>query len=179
MYRTVASKQNVTRTVKSKTSNCGGCIQGLCFGLSGSARRGSDWAAARTFWRSTNWEWQWDWGENQKYHGYVSTFGRWWVFCFLTEQAASVHCADFRHIFIWSFLIQFRIILGFVLQCLQSYGYSTADVINAILENNLPPHLAEIPFDSIRIPPEPEPEQPVLAYRGKMQRCHCLTDLQH
>lgn len=35
------------------------------------------------------------------------------------------------------------------------------------MENNLPPHLAEIPFDSIRIPPEPEPEQPVLAYKGR------------
>lgn len=31
----------------------------------------------------------------------------------------------------------------------------------------MPPHLAEIPFDSIRIPPEPEPEQPVLAYKGR------------
>ncbi|XP_066137597.1 activating signal cointegrator 1 complex subunit 2 isoform X2 [Euwallacea fornicatus] len=56
---------------------------------------------------------------------------------------------------------------GFVLQCLQSYNYNPEDVINAILENNLPPHLTEIPFDSIRIPPEPELEKPVLAYRGK------------
>ncbi|XP_030764124.1 activating signal cointegrator 1 complex subunit 2 [Sitophilus oryzae] len=56
---------------------------------------------------------------------------------------------------------------GFALQCLESYNYSTEDVINAILENNLPPHLSEIPFDQIRIPPEPEPEQPILAYKGK------------
>ncbi|XP_066261106.1 activating signal cointegrator 1 complex subunit 2-like [Euwallacea similis] len=56
---------------------------------------------------------------------------------------------------------------GFVLQCLQSYNYNPEDVINAILENNLSPHLTEIPFDSIRIPPEPELEKPVLAYRGK------------
>ncbi|KAJ8959098.1 hypothetical protein NQ318_022355 [Aromia moschata] len=47
------------------------------------------------------------------------------------------------------------------------YNYNSTDVINAILEENLPPHLVDIPFDSIRIPPEPEPEKPVLAYKGK------------
>ncbi|ENN76558.1 hypothetical protein YQE_07009, partial [Dendroctonus ponderosae] len=56
---------------------------------------------------------------------------------------------------------------GFVLQCLESYNFNTTDVINAILEDNLPPHLSEIPFDGIRIPAEPEPEKPVLAYTGK------------
>ncbi|CAG9773525.1 unnamed protein product [Ceutorhynchus assimilis] len=56
---------------------------------------------------------------------------------------------------------------GFALQCLEAYNFQTPDVINAILEDNLPPHLVEIPFDSIRIPPEPEPEKPILAYRGK------------
>ncbi|KAJ8916873.1 hypothetical protein NQ315_005880 [Exocentrus adspersus] len=56
---------------------------------------------------------------------------------------------------------------GFVLQCLEAYDYNSADVINALLEENLPPHLCDIPFDSIRIPPEPEPEKPSLAYRGK------------
>ncbi|XP_060522407.1 activating signal cointegrator 1 complex subunit 2 [Cylas formicarius] len=56
---------------------------------------------------------------------------------------------------------------GFILQCLESYDYDAGDVIDAILEGNLPPHLSEIPFDQIRIPPEPEPEKPVLAYKGK------------
>ncbi|CAG9812776.1 unnamed protein product [Phaedon cochleariae] len=56
---------------------------------------------------------------------------------------------------------------GFVLKCLECYNFQKSDVINAILEENLPPHLYEIPFDTIRIPPEPEPEKPVLAYRGK------------
>lgn len=56
---------------------------------------------------------------------------------------------------------------GFILQCLEAYNFNSADVINAILENNLPPHLTEIPFDNIRIPPEPEPEKPKLAYIGK------------
>lgn len=40
-------------------------------------------------------------------------------------------------------------------------------MINAILEENLAPHLYELPFDTIRIPPEPEPEKPIQAYRGK------------
>lgn len=40
-------------------------------------------------------------------------------------------------------------------------------MINAILEENLAPHLYELPFDTIRIPPEPEPEKPIKAYRGK------------
>uniref|UniRef100_A0A6P7F821 Activating signal cointegrator 1 complex subunit 2 n=1 Tax=Diabrotica virgifera virgifera TaxID=50390 RepID=A0A6P7F821_DIAVI len=56
---------------------------------------------------------------------------------------------------------------GFVLQCLEAYNFNSAEVINAILEENLPPHLSNIPFDQIRIPPEPEPEKPVLAYHGK------------
>ncbi|XP_056634151.1 activating signal cointegrator 1 complex subunit 2 [Diorhabda sublineata] len=56
---------------------------------------------------------------------------------------------------------------GFILKCLEAYDFNSSDVINAILEENLPPHLYEIPFDEIRIPPEPEPEKPVLAYRGK------------
>lgn len=55
----------------------------------------------------------------------------------------------------------------FVLKCLEAYNYNDSDVILAICEENLPPHLYEIPFDSIRIPPEPEPEKPVLAYHGK------------
>lgn len=40
-------------------------------------------------------------------------------------------------------------------------------MISAVLDNNLPPHLTEIPFDTIRIPEEPEPEKPILAYKGK------------
>lgn len=59
---------------------------------------------------------------------------------------------------------------GFVLQCLEAYNYEPSDVITAILEENLPPHLVDIPFDQIRIPPEPQPEQPILAYRGKKQQ---------
>lgn len=57
--------------------------------------------------------------------------------------------------------------LGFILSCLEFYNYKSSEVINAILEENLPPHLAEIPRDKIIIPPEPEPEKPVLAYKGK------------
>lgn len=56
---------------------------------------------------------------------------------------------------------------GFILECLESYEFNSSDVINAILEENLPPHLYNVPFDKIRIPPEPEPEKPVLAYHGK------------
>ncbi|CAH0564260.1 unnamed protein product [Brassicogethes aeneus] len=56
---------------------------------------------------------------------------------------------------------------GFVLKCLEAYNFNSSDVINAILEENLPPHLYEIAFDTIRIPPEPEPEKPILAFKGK------------
>lgn len=50
---------------------------------------------------------------------------------------------------------------------MKAYNYNTSDVISAILEENLPPHLLDIPFDQIRIPPEPEPEKPILAYKGR------------
>ena len=43
-------------------------------------------------------------------------------------------------------------------------------MINAILEENLPPHLYDVSPDQIRIPPEPEPEKPILAYRGKLRK---------
>ncbi|RZC35908.1 activating signal cointegrator 1 complex subunit 2, partial [Asbolus verrucosus] len=57
---------------------------------------------------------------------------------------------------------------GFVLQCLEAYNYQPTDVISAILEENLPPHIIDIPFDTIRIPPEPKPVQPILEYsKGK------------
>ncbi|XP_044253366.1 activating signal cointegrator 1 complex subunit 2 [Tribolium madens] len=56
---------------------------------------------------------------------------------------------------------------GFILQCLEAYNYNTSDLIGAILEQNLPPHLVDIPFDQIRIPPEPKPEEPILAYKGR------------
>jgi activating signal cointegrator complex subunit 2 len=56
---------------------------------------------------------------------------------------------------------------SFVLQCLEAYNYQASDVITAILEENLPPHLVNIPFDSIRIPPEPQPAEPILAYKGR------------
>lgn len=55
---------------------------------------------------------------------------------------------------------------GFALKCLESYNFNSSDVINAILENNLPPHISEVPFDEIRIPPEPKQEKPILAYKG-------------
>lgn len=64
-------------------------------------------------------------------------------------------------------LIIFFTFIGFVLQCLEHYKYNATDVLSAILDENLPPDLAEIPFDTIRIPDEPEPEKPILAYRGK------------
>lgn len=35
------------------------------------------------------------------------------------------------------------------------------------MDENLPPHLSNIPQDVIRIPPEPQPKKPVLAYTGK------------
>ncbi|XP_045477676.1 activating signal cointegrator 1 complex subunit 2 [Harmonia axyridis] len=56
---------------------------------------------------------------------------------------------------------------GFVEKCLEHFDYNTDQLIQAILEENIPPHLLEIPFDSIRIPPEPLPPKPTLAYRGK------------
>lgn len=59
---------------------------------------------------------------------------------------------------------------GFILQCLQHYQYNVTDTLSAILDQNLPPHLAEIPFDSIRIPEETEREEkPLLAYKGKRE----------
>lgn len=57
--------------------------------------------------------------------------------------------------------------VGFVLRCLEFYNYQENNLISAILEENLPPHLIDIPFDEIRIPPEPEPEKPILFYQGK------------
>lgn len=60
---------------------------------------------------------------------------------------------------------------GFILQCLEHYKYDVTDTLAAILDENLPPHLAEIPFDTIRIPEEtnPEPQQPLLAHKGKRE----------
>ncbi|KAL1494944.1 hypothetical protein ABEB36_010445 [Hypothenemus hampei] len=61
---------------------------------------------------------------------------------------------------------------GFVLKCLQSYNYNSTEVINAMLESNLLPHLDEIPRDSIRIPPETDPTDESnklikMAFKGK------------
>lgn len=56
---------------------------------------------------------------------------------------------------------------GFIEQCLMHYNNSTEEVVQAILEQNLPPHLSNVPFDMPRIPPEPEPAKPILAYQGK------------
>ncbi|CAG9859128.1 unnamed protein product [Phyllotreta striolata] len=60
---------------------------------------------------------------------------------------------------------------GFALQCLQCYNFNEIQVINAVLEENLPPHLYEIPFDSVRIPPEKpdENDKKLTEYRGKKQ----------
>lgn len=65
----------------------------------------------------------------------------------------------------------YSLLSGFILQCLQHYQYNLNDTLSAILDQNLPPHLSEIPFDTIRIPEETEPvqEQPILAYRGKRE----------
>lgn len=56
---------------------------------------------------------------------------------------------------------------GFVLKLLEAYDYNSEDVINAVLEQNIPPHLCDIPFDMIRIPPEPKPKEPIIAFKGK------------
>ncbi|GJQ72174.1 hypothetical protein Trydic_g3266 [Trypoxylus dichotomus] len=56
---------------------------------------------------------------------------------------------------------------GFIRECLKSYNYNTAEVISAVLDENLPPHLENLPRDLIYVPPEPEPPQPTLAYKGK------------
>lgn len=59
---------------------------------------------------------------------------------------------------------------GFVLQCLQHYSFNVTDTLAAILDENLPPHLAEIPFDTIRIPEEKdETPQPISAHKGKRE----------
>lgn len=55
---------------------------------------------------------------------------------------------------------------GFVSKCLEHYNFDECHLINDILEDNLPPHLRELPSDTIRIPDEPEPEKPV-EYKGK------------
>ncbi|KAK7872819.1 hypothetical protein R5R35_006697 [Gryllus longicercus] len=51
---------------------------------------------------------------------------------------------------------------GFIEQCLEHYNYVTEDVINAILESKLPPHLSEMDQDLPRIPPEKEPSVPTV-----------------
>ncbi|XP_044758371.1 activating signal cointegrator 1 complex subunit 2 [Coccinella septempunctata] len=56
---------------------------------------------------------------------------------------------------------------GFVEMCLKHFDFNTNQVVQAILEENIPPHLLEVAFDTPRIPPEPEPPKPTLAYRGK------------
>lgn len=77
------------------------------------------------------------------------------------------HLGDGMFVFIHFYFIVTILPVGFVLQCLECYNYNSQDVINSILEENLAPHLYELPFDSIRIPPEPAPEKPIEAYRGK------------
>lgn len=59
------------------------------------------------------------------------------------------------------------VLLGFIRECLKSYNYNTAEVISAILDENLLPHLNNLPRDLIYVPPEPQPQQPTLAYKGK------------
>lgn len=56
---------------------------------------------------------------------------------------------------------------GFVEKCLEHYNYDTAEVISAILDENLASNLMSIPSDMIRIPDEPKPAPPILAYKGK------------
>lgn len=57
--------------------------------------------------------------------------------------------------------------IGFIRECLKYYNHNPADVVSAILDESLPPHLNNLPNDLIYLPPEPKPEQPILAYKGK------------
>lgn len=43
---------------------------------------------------------------------------------------------------------------GYVLKCLEVYDYDTVRLTEAILEDNLPPHIRELSKDLIRIPPD-------------------------
>ncbi|CAH1966346.1 unnamed protein product [Acanthoscelides obtectus] len=56
---------------------------------------------------------------------------------------------------------------GFVLACLEAYDYNVAEVTNAILEQSLQVQLYDIPFDKIRIPPDPVANKPMMAHTGK------------
>ncbi|KAG7210834.1 hypothetical protein KM043_012319 [Ampulex compressa] len=44
---------------------------------------------------------------------------------------------------------------GFIELCLKHYNYDSASVINAVLENNLPPNLKELDYTLPHIPPDP------------------------
>ncbi|XP_017780412.1 PREDICTED: activating signal cointegrator 1 complex subunit 2 [Nicrophorus vespilloides] len=65
----------------------------------------------------------------------------------------------------------------FILRCLEFYNYDSMEVISAILDDNLSPNLQDLPRDMIRVPPEPKPEQPILAYRGKKPTYHDAKDM--
>lgn len=81
-------------------------------------------------------------------------------------SSRSEKCIDTNH----SINTTLLCFLGFILQCLEHYQYNLTDTLAAILDENLPPHLAEIPFDTPRIPEETEPEeQPFVAHRGKRE----------
>ncbi|XP_065162173.1 activating signal cointegrator 1 complex subunit 2 [Atheta coriaria] len=59
---------------------------------------------------------------------------------------------------------------AFILECLHVCDYDPVMAIMMILDEELPPHLVEMPRDSIRIPAETPPsqgKQPVMAYTGK------------
>lgn len=51
--------------------------------------------------------------------------------------------------------------------CLKHFDNNSDHVVQAILEENIPPHLLEVAFDTPRIPPELEPPKPTLFYKGK------------
>lgn len=53
---------------------------------------------------------------------------------------------------------------------MEQYNYNLADTLAAVLDQNLPSSLSEIPFDNIRIPEEINHEPtPLLAYKGKRE----------
>ncbi|XP_022916248.2 activating signal cointegrator 1 complex subunit 2 [Onthophagus taurus] len=56
---------------------------------------------------------------------------------------------------------------GFIVECLKSFNFNSEQVIAAILDEKLPPHLNKLDKNMIYVPPEPEEPQPVLAYKGK------------
>lgn len=68
------------------------------------------------------------------------------------------------------------------MKCLEAYDYDTARLTEAILEDNLPPHIRDLPTDLIRIPPDTRPADSVLLEEhvgkrlGLKETIHLLDD---